>query len=98
MAVISICILGAHGRKGHGAKFICPVMELEKHLSAILYVNNTDILHINLTKNKRVDEVHVHIQESVNSWGNLLITTGEALQPAKCFYSIILFKWINGGW
>ncbi len=40
----------------------------------------------------------MRIQESVNSWGNLLIATGGALQPAKCFYSIILFEWINGGW
>jgi hypothetical protein len=96
-AVISICILGTHGRNGHGAKFICPVTKLEKHLSAILYVDDTDILHIDITKNERVDEVHVRIQESVNSWGNLLIATGGALQPAKCFYSIILFEWINGG-
>ena len=53
-AVISICILGAHGRKGHGAKFICPVTKLEKHLSAILYVDDTDILHIDLTKTRRL--------------------------------------------
>ena len=97
-AVISICILGAHGRKGHGAKFICPVTKLEKHLSAILYVDDMDILHIDLTKNEKVDEVHQRIQESVNSWGNLLIATGGALQPAKCFYSIILFEWVNSGW
>jgi hypothetical protein len=45
-AVISICILNAHGRKGHGAKFICPVTKLQKHLSAILYVDDTDIIHI----------------------------------------------------
>ena len=97
-AVISICILGAHGKKGHGTKFICPVTKLKKHLSAILYVDDTDILHIDLTKNEKVDEVHQHIQESINSWGNLLIATGGALQPAKCFYSIILFEWVNGGW
>ena len=97
-AVISICILGAHGKKGHGAKFICLVMKLKKHLSVILHVNDTDILHIDLMKNKKVDKVHQRIQESVNSWGNLLIATGGALQPAKCFYSIILFKWVNGGW
>jgi hypothetical protein len=48
-AVISICILNAHGRRGHGAKFICPVTRLQKHLSAILYVDDTDIIHINLT-------------------------------------------------
>ncbi len=42
--------------------------------------------------------MHARIQESVNSWGNLLIAMGGALQPAKCFYSIISFEWINGGW
>jgi hypothetical protein len=67
--VISICILDAHGKKGHGAKFICPVTKLEKHLSAILYIDDTDILHIDLMKNERVEEVHKRIQESVNSWG-----------------------------
>jgi hypothetical protein len=74
------------------------VTKLEKHLSAILYVDNTDILHIDLTQNERVDEVHKRIQESVNSWGNLLIATGGAIQPAKCFYSIISFEWDNGVW
>ena len=72
--------------------------KLEKHLSAILYVDNTDILHIDLTQNERVNEVHKRIQESVNSWGNFLIPTGGALQPAKFFYSIISFEWDNGAW
>ena len=71
---------------------------MQHHLSAILYVDNTNLLHINLTKDKSVDEVHVAIQDSVNSWGNLLIATGGVLQPSKCFYSIILFKWKNGIW
>ena len=97
-AVISICILNAHGRKGHGAKFICPVTKLQKHLSAILYVDDTDIIHIDLTRNETVDEVHRYIQESVDSWGNLLIATGGALQPAKCFYSIISFEGDRGAW
>ena len=80
------------------AKFICPMTKLERHLSAILYVDNTDILHIDLTKDERVDEVHERIQASFNSWGNLLIATGGALQPATCFYSIISFEWLNGAW
>jgi hypothetical protein len=97
-AVISICILNVRGRRGHGAKFICPVTRLQKHLSAILYVDDTDIIHINLTRNKTVNKVHRHIQEIVDSWGNLLIATGGALQPAKCFYSIIFFEWDRGAW
>jgi hypothetical protein len=83
-------------KKGHGAKFLCPITQLQHHLLAILYINDTNLLHINLTKHESVDEVHLAIQESVNSWGNLLIATGGALQPAKCFFSIILFKWKNG--
>jgi hypothetical protein len=97
-AVISICILRAHGKKGHGAKFICPITNLQQHLSAILYVDNTDILRIDLTKDESINNIHVAIQDSVNSWGNLLIATGGVLQPNKCFYSIISFKWINGEW
>ncbi len=97
-AVISICIIGAHKKKGHGAKFLCPITQRQHHLLAILYINNTNLLHINLTKHESIDEVHLAIQESVNSWGNLLIATGGALQPAKCFFSIILFEWKNGNW
>jgi hypothetical protein len=84
-AVISICIIRAHRKKGHRAKFLCPITQLQQHLSAILYVDDTDLLHINLTKSKSVEEVHRAIQDSVTNWGNLLIATGGALQPTKCF-------------
>jgi hypothetical protein len=60
-AVISICILNAHGKKGHGAKFVCPIMKLKHHLSAILYVDDTDLLHIELTKDERAEDVHIAI-------------------------------------
>jgi hypothetical protein len=98
LAVISICILQAHGKKGHGAKFLCRVTKLQQHLSAILYVDDTDILYINLTKDESIDNNHVAIQDSMNSWGNLLIATGGVLQPNKCFYSIISFESLNGDW
>jgi hypothetical protein len=97
-AVISTCILQAHGRKGHGATFLCPITNLRQHLSAILYVDDTDILHIDLTKDESTHKVHTAIQGSVNSWGNLLIATGGVLQPNKCFFSIISFEWSNGEW
>jgi hypothetical protein len=97
-AVISICILRAHGKKGHGTKFLCPITKLQNHLSAILYVDDTDILDIDLTKDERVKDVHHAIQESVNSWGNLLIATGGVLQLNKCFFSIISFNWTNSKW
>jgi hypothetical protein len=30
-AVNSICILGAHGNKGHRSKFYCPILNLQHH-------------------------------------------------------------------
>ncbi len=45
-----------------------------------------------------MDKVQYTIQNSINSWGNLLIATGKFLQPSKCFYLIILFEWKNGLW
>jgi hypothetical protein len=95
-AVICICIIGAHGKKDHGTKFICPITHLKHHLSAILYVDDMDLLHINLSKDETVNEVHSTIQDSVQSWGNLLIATGGVLQPAKCFHLIISVKWRDG--
>jgi hypothetical protein len=90
-AVISICILKAHGRKGHGVEFFCPITQLQHYLSAILYVDDTNLLHIDLTKNESMDEVHMAIQDSINSWGNLLIATGGVLnlQNASTLSSLL---------
>ncbi len=51
--VISICIIKADGKKGHGAKFLCPITRPTHHLSPILYINDTDLLHIDLKKIRR---------------------------------------------
>jgi hypothetical protein len=61
-------------------------------------VDDTDLLHINLEEDESVATVHESIQASVLNWGNLLIATGGALQPAKCFYLIISFEWTKGEW
>jgi hypothetical protein len=97
-AVISIVIWNAHGRKGHSAKFVCPITKLTSHLSAILYIEDTDLLHINLEKDNSAAQVHGSIQASIENWGNLLIATSGALQQEKCFYSIISYEWAIGEW
>jgi hypothetical protein len=98
--VISIAILGAHKRKGHGAHFLCPLSEATADLAAILYVDDTDILHLDMSKEETVGEAHAALQESVLSWGQLLIATGGALKPAKCFYYLIGYEFHekNGNW
>jgi hypothetical protein len=94
-AVISVVILRAHGKKGHGGTILCPITNLSATLSAIFYINNTDLLHINLYGNGTAGDAHLAIQHSVKSWGDLLIATGDTLKPEKCFISIILSEWVR---
>ncbi len=85
-AVISIVILRARGKKEHGATYCCSITHCSANISAILYVDDTDLLHINFDKDKTTKDAHTAIQSSANSLGNLLIATGGALKPEKCFY------------
>ncbi len=60
--VISITILQAHGAKGHGAHFLVPMSQVQRSLSAILYVDYTDLLHLNMDTNESVQEVYIALQ------------------------------------
>ena len=74
-AVISIKIINAHKRKGHGVHFICPISRMEGHLAAILFVDDTDLIHIDTNQDQSVHEAHAAMQESIGNWGRLLIAT-----------------------
>jgi hypothetical protein len=98
-AVISITILNAHKRKGYGAKFLCPISLVRTDLAAVLYVDDTDVIHLDMTKNEDKFEALIRLQESVYNWGKLLIATGGSLKPSKCFYHLISFSWKpDGSW
>ncbi len=74
--VISIAILRVHGAKGHGAHFLAPLSQVWQSLLAILYVDDTDLLHLNMNMDESVQEVHATLQHAIKNWGCLLITTG----------------------
>ena len=94
-AMISITIINVHKRKGHGGHFICPISRREGHLDAILFVDYTDLIHININHDQSVHKAHAAIQEIIGDWGRFLIATGGSLKPIKCFYHMILFIWIS---
>jgi hypothetical protein len=98
-ALISITILNVHKRKGHGAKFLCPISLVRSDLSAVLYVDDTDVIHLDMTKEEdKLETLHL-LQRSVDNWGKLLIATGGSLKPSKCFYHLISFSWkTDGSW
>jgi hypothetical protein len=97
--VISIVILWVHGAKGHRAQLIAPMSLVRCRLLVILYVDDTDLLHINMDAEELIVEVHTAIQQAIKNWGRLLIATGGTLKPEKCFYHLIDFaRTQKGGW
>ena len=66
-ALISITILNAHKKKGHGAHCCCPISRKTGHLAAILFVDDNDLIHINMDKDQTAEDAHYDLQSSVSS-------------------------------
>jgi hypothetical protein len=95
--VDSITMLNAHKCKGHGIHLGSPITKQSTHLAGSIFVDDTNIEHLNMNKSESVKEAHGALQESITNWGRLLIATGGVLKPAKCFYHIISFGWKQDG-
>ena len=86
-AAMSITILMAHKADGHGATFVCPfTFTPSKSIDlAILFVfaDDLDIIHVDMKQRETINEVYAALAAS---WNNLLMATGDTLNPDKCFY------------
>ena len=91
--VNSIAMIQAHKRKGHGVHLRCPITNKTIHLAGTLFVDDTNIEHLDLSKMESLGESHTALQDSVLNWGRLLLAANGVLKPAKCFYHMILFSW-----
>jgi hypothetical protein len=92
-------MISAHKRKGHGAHLVTPILNQSCHLVGGLFVDNTDLFHLDMQRIESAAEAHERLQEAVINWGKLLIATGGALKPEKCSYYLISFKWrADGTW
>lgn len=86
-AVISIMILGAHKKKGHSATFVCPMTNKVTKLAAILYVDDCDLLHIDMSGNDSAFVTFEKMQDSVMNWGRLLIASGGSYKPPNASFT-----------
>jgi hypothetical protein len=95
--VTSMAMINPHKRKGHGVHLTSPITKAAIHLVGTLFVDDTDLEHFDMNKVKTITAVHKALQQSIHKWGLLLIATGRALKPGKCFYHLILFSWNPDG-
>ena len=95
--VTTIPMISAHKKKGHGAHLIAVVSDKHMHIAGALFVDDTDLTHLDMRRNETITEAHDCFQRSITNWGKLLIATGGALKPVKCSYYLISFKWNKEG-
>ncbi len=95
--VVSIVILNAHRRWGHGAKFLRLILLVRNNLVAVLFIDDIDVIHLDMTRQESAVEALHGLQESFYNWGKLLIATGGSLKLSKCFFHLVSFSWKPDG-
>ncbi len=63
--VTSILMIAAHKRKGHGAHLTAKMSEITGHLVGRLFVDYTDLIHLDTRTIKTIIEAYDNLQESV---------------------------------
>ncbi len=88
-----------HGAKGRGVHYLVLMLHVWQSLATILYVKDTDQLHLDMDGDESVQEVCLALQQAIENWGKLLIATRGSLKPEKSFFHLMYFVWTQkGGW
>jgi hypothetical protein len=93
---VSNVLIGAYKRKGYGAHLVGGWSRQQIPLSALLYVNDTDLLHKQEHTLSSLDTLVPWVQEATNHWGHLLQETGGNLKPVKCYWYLLHYQFNNG--
>ena len=95
-SVISTVIVTAYRLKGFGAVFHTAWSDLCLTLAALLYVDDTDLLHVSLDPTDNEEQFFRRIQRATYYWAELLQATGGSLKPVKCYWYFMSFKYVKG--
>ena len=90
--MIGITILGAHKQEGHGGHFVYPITKMTGYLAAILFVDDTHLIHVDMSGDETATQAHHAMQNSIDNWGELLVAFGGAFKPEKTLFTPDLFQ------
>jgi hypothetical protein len=65
-------------------------------LPAIIYVDDTDLLHWGKFYGIKAKAFMSKVQRTINDWGKLLQATGGSIKKAKSFYNVMSWKFVKG--
>ena len=82
---VSTLMIDAYKRLGHGTEFVSAWTGDAFYLAAVLYVDDSDLLHMSLVESPEDSEFLEQVQRATFDWGGMVQATGGSLKPSKCF-------------
>jgi hypothetical protein len=73
---------------GHGVTFIGAWARDAFTLSAVFYVDNSDLFHMSIRMPSDEEFLQL-VQSATNDWAGLVHATGGLLKPQKCFWYML---------
>jgi hypothetical protein len=64
-AVTTIPMIRAHRKKGHGAFFITPITKKYTQLVGGLFVDDTDLMHMDMREEEGIESAHGRLQDAI---------------------------------
>jgi len=93
---VSTLMIDVYKRLGHGVNFTSAWSGDAFYLAAILYVDDSDLLHMSLEDLPEDEEFLDLVQRATFDWGGLVQATGGSLKPSKCFWYMLSWRWSRG--
>lgn len=95
-SAVSTVILSAYKSRGHGALFASAWSGMVLLVAALLYVDDTDLLHMSRDERASESDFVVAVQTATSYWAKLLQATGGNLKPEKCYWYLLSYKFVCG--
>ncbi len=95
--MLSSLMMSAYKKGGHGSVLISPISGIPIKFLGEIFVDNTDLLTM-LPEIFNTAELLPIAQASLDKWVRLLIATGGALNPSKCYWYMVYYVCRNGQW
>ncbi len=93
---MSSLIVNAYLHDGYGARIYSSYYKRLLILAAVMYVDDTNLVHWSSVPSCTPTELIVAAQTATYAWGGFAIATRAAMKPEKC-YTYFLSYWYNRG-
>ena len=86
----------AYKRLGHGMTTHSAISQRLFLLAAIIYVDDTDLIHWAKFYGMTDDDFIADVQKGVTDWGKLVQASGGSLKQSKSFWYLLSWKFVRG--